>query len=194
MRISKTSCRAVAVLATSLIAGCASRPAVSPSQPPPWGALTSPTAAMTLDFSDICMTAVKEQRSVEALALDHWLRPVPPRSTGSPMAAGAWRLASWSNVFAMALPEGGCSASVEAGDPEGLRVAAVELLARHGVFHEGRTIPGDDNSRTAWCTPDAQRPMVAVLVKRTTRRRPAFVANVFLAHDARPSFCGPLPG
>jgi hypothetical protein len=149
---------------------------------------------MAIAFSDICMTAVRDGSSIEALALDHWLRPVPPRSTGSPTATAAWRLTSYSNVFVMALPNGGCSASVEGGDPEALREAAVALTARHGVFLEGQTIPEDNNSRTAWCTGEARRPMIAVLVKRTNGRRAAFVANVFRAEDERPSFCTPARG
>ncbi|WP_293828188.1 hypothetical protein [uncultured Brevundimonas sp.] len=189
MRIVKGVC-----VAAFLAAGCTSRPAVSPSQPAPWGALTSPTAAMSIVFSDICMTAVKDQRSIEDLALNHWLRAVPPRSTGSPMATAAWRLASYSNVFVLALPDGACSASVEAGDPAALRARAVDLLALHGAFQEGQTFPGDDSRRAAWCTAEARRPLIAVLVERTRGRRPAFVANVFRAQDARPPFCAPAPG
>ncbi|WP_425986600.1 hypothetical protein [Brevundimonas sp. TWP1-2-1b1] len=184
-----------ASLIGALLSGFAAQPTeVRRTQPAPYAALTSPTAAMAIVFSDICMTAVRDGSSIEALALDHWLRPVAPRSTGSPTATAAWRLASYSTVFVVALPNGGCSASVEGGDPEALREAAVALTARHGAFVEGQTIPGDDNSRTAWCTGEAQRPMIAVLVKRTKGRRPAFVANVFRAENDRPSFCTPARG
>lgn len=117
--------------------------------------LTSPTAAMSIVFSDVCMTAVRDGASIEALALDHWLRPVSPASTGSPTATAAWRLASYSNVFVMALPDGGCSASVEAGDPQALQDAAAALTTRHGVVIRGQTVVGDDNHRTAWCTGEA---------------------------------------
>jgi len=184
-----------ASLLGALLSGFAAQtPEVRRTQPAPYGALTSPTAAMTIVFSDVCMTAVRDGASIEALALDHWLRPVPPRSTGSPTATAAWRLASYSKVFVVSLPNGGCSASVEGGDPEALREAAVALTARYGTFVEGQTIPGDDNTRTAWCTGEARRPMIAVLVKRTEGRRPAFVANVFRAEDDRPSFCTPARG
>ena len=184
-----------ASLIGALLSGFAGQQSgVGRTQPAPYGALTSPTAAMAIVFSDVCMTAVRDGSSIEALALDHWLRPVPPRSAGSPTATAAWRLASYSKVFVVALPNGGCSASVEGGDPDALREAAVDLTARYGIFVEGQTIPGDDNSRTAWCTGEAQRPMIAVLAKRTKGRRPAFVANVFRAEADRPSFCTPSRG
>ncbi|MCC4294269.1 hypothetical protein [Brevundimonas aurantiaca] len=122
------------------------------------------------------------------------MRPVPPRSTGSPLAVGAWRLASYSEVYVMALPDGGCSASVEGGDPEGLNQAAVALLARHGDFREGETLTADDHSRTAWCSGEMDRPMVVALAKANKSRmsggrRPALLVNVFRAAGARPSFC-----
>lgn len=189
-----TSLVGASLIGASLSGFAGQQPGVGRTQPAPYAALTSPTAAMTIVFSDICMTAVRDGSSIETLALDHWLRPVPPRSTGSPTATAAWRLASYSKVFVVALPNGGCSASVEGGDPEALREAAVVLTARHGAFVEGQTIPGDNNSRTVWCTGEAQRPMIAVLVQRTEGRRPAFVANVFRAENARPSFCTPARG
>ncbi|GLK49182.1 hypothetical protein GCM10017620_21550 [Brevundimonas intermedia] len=157
----------------------------------PYAALTSPTAAMTIVFSDVCLTAVRDGTSIEALALDHYLRPVPPRLTGSPTATAAWRLASYSKVFVVALPNGGCSASVEGGNPEGLEAAALALLPRYGDFVEGQTLPAEDNTRTVWCTAETSRPLIVVLVRRTQGRRPAFVANIFRAESTRPSFCAP---
>lgn len=175
-----------------LVSGCAGQPTgVRPTKPAPFGALTSPTAALTIVFSDICLTAVRDGTSIEALALDHWLRPVPPRSTGSSMGTAAWRLASYSSVFVIALPNGGCSASVEGGDPEGLEAAALDLLPRHGDFVRGQTFPAEDNTRTAWCTAETHRPLIVTLVRRTQGRRPAFVANIFRAQSTRPSFCAP---
>lgn len=183
----------IAVAACAILAAsCGSAPSgAHRTQPAPYAALTSPTAAMTIAFSDVCMTAVRDGASIEALALDHWLRPVSPRSTGSPTATAAWRLASYSKVFVAALPDGGCSAGVEGGDPEGLRSEALALLSRHGDFIEGQTFTQEDNVRTAWCTAELHRPLITVLVKRTRGRRLAFVANVFRAQDARPSFCAP---
>ena len=192
MRSSNKS-TAIISAATILVGGCTAS-ATRPTRPEPWSALTSPTAAMSIVFSDVCMTAVRDGSSIEALALDHWLRPVSPASTGSPTATAAWRLASYSNVFVMALPDGGCSASVEAGDPQALQDAAAALTTRHGVFIRGQTVVGDDNHRTAWCTGEAQRPLIAVLVRRTNGRRAAFVANVFRAERDRPGFCAPAPG
>ncbi|MBJ7319962.1 MAG: hypothetical protein JHC96_14290 [Brevundimonas sp.] len=178
------------------LAGCATNPTVRPTQPAPWAALTSPMAAMEIVVSDICLTAVRENRPVEALALDHWLRPVPPRTTGSPLAVAAWRLASYSDVYVMALPDGGCSASVEAGDPKALNDAAVGLLAKHGDFRRGETLVAEDHSRTAWCTGEADRPLVVALAQANKARmaggrRPALITNVFRAAGARPGFCPP---
>lgn len=182
-----TTVLAVAALATAGFAPVSGQ--TGRTQPAPYGALTSPTAAMRIVFSGVCLTAIRDGRSVETLALDNWLRPVPPRSTGSPTATAAWRLASYSKVYVVTLPNAGCSASVEGGDPEGLRAAALEILAEQGGFAEGQTVAAEDNSRTVWCTAEEVRPLVVVLVQRTRGRRPAFVANVFHAENARPSFC-----
>ena len=179
-------------IAAVAVAGCASSPDVSgSSQPAPWGALVSPMKAMEIVFSDVCLTGVAQARDLESLALDHWLRPVPPRSTGSSQATAAWRLASYSEIFAMALPNGGCSASVEGGDPQALHDAAVGLMGHHAVFSRGLAMPEQDGVLTAWCTAEQDKPLVVALVRRTGGRRLAFVANVFRAQGARPSFCTP---
>ncbi len=180
------------VVAAVALAGCAGQQhTVRPAQPAPWGALVSPSKAMEIVFSDVCLTALEQARGVEGLALDHWLRPVPPRSTGSSQATAAWRLASYSEVYVVTLPNGGCSASVEAGDPQALHDAALSLMSRHVVFSKGLSMPEQDNVRTAWCTAEQDKPLVVALVRRTGGRRPAFVANVFRAQGARPSFCTP---
>lgn len=178
--------RTIAIAAIALtLAGPA---AGQERQPEPWGALVSPTAAMRVVFEKVCLTALKDGRSIEQLALDNHLRAVRPRTTGSPTATGAWRLPSYSEVYAMALPDGACSASVEAGDADGLNAAAVEILAAHGDFQPSAPEQVNGAERIAWCTSEAH-PLVVVLLRKTGRRRHAFVANVFQARAERPPFC-----
>ena len=174
-------------------AGLLIAPAASAQQrgPAPWAALTSPTAAMEVVFDRICLAALMEGRSIDDLAYENHLVSVNPRSTGSPTAERAWRLGSWSTVYVMALPNGACSASVEAGNPEGLNAAAIAAMQARAPFTAGQTSLTNDAERTAWCTGEAQRPVVVALLKKVRGRRDAFVANVFRAQADRPSFCTP---
>jgi hypothetical protein len=160
-------------------------------EPAPWAALTSPTAAMHVVFDKVCLAAVMDARSIEERALANHLIEVDARSTGSPTAERAWRLASWSYVYVMALPNGACSASVQAGDAEGMNAAALQDMAARAPFTAGRRDTANGAERTAWCTAEAERPVVAVLLKKVGGRRDAFVANVFRAQDDRPPFCTP---
>ena len=184
----------MAVLATGLSA-CGGAPqatgTASPS-PPPWSALTSPTAALKVAFDEVCVSSVIENLSLEQLALQRYLVPINPRRTGSPTAIKAWRLASYSDVNVMALPDGVCSVSVEGGDPDGLNAAAFAMLKARADFVPSATTLVDNGKaeRTAWCTSEADRPYVVALLRRTSGRRVAFLANVFRAQGPRPSFCG----
>jgi hypothetical protein len=174
------------------VSACASAPPVASGRgEAPWAALTSPTAALKVAFDEVCVASVMEGRSLEQLALQHYLVAVSPRSTGSPTATAAWRLASYSSVYVVALPTGGCSVSVEGGDPDGLNAAAVEMLRARAAFAPlaAGMSPDGKAERTAWCTPEADRPWFASLMRRTSGRRNAFVANVTRAQGARPSFC-----
>ena len=127
----------VAALAVTLMAsGCATGTASGPDAPP-YGALVSPTAAMEVVFNEVCLPAILENQSIETLALQRFMRPVGVRETGSDQAVAAWRLASYSEVYVMQLPNGGCSASVDAGDPDALNARALELLARGGRSPSG---------------------------------------------------------
>lgn len=159
--------------------------------PAPYAALTSPTAALKVAFDEVCVPSIMDGQSLEQLALQHYLVAVSPRSTGSPTATAAWRLASYSQVYVVALPTGGCSVSVEGGDPDGLNAAAVEMLRARAAFapKAAGTSPDGKAERTAWCTPEADRPWFASLMRRTSGGRNAFVANVQRAEGARPSFC-----
>lgn len=183
---------AMAALAAVSLSACASAPpSASERGPAPWAALTSPTAALKVAFDEVCVASVMEGRPLEQLALQHSLVAVSPRSTGSPTATAAWRLASVSNVYVMALPDGNCSASVEGGDPDTLNAAAIEMLKARAAFAPIAPEPTADRQaeRTAWCTPEADRPYAVALLRRTSGRRAAFVANVLRAQGARPPFC-----
>jgi len=180
--------RPSAILATASLM-IASAATAQERGPAPWVALTSPTAAMQVVFDRICLTAVMEGRSIDDLAYENHLVSVSPRSTGSPTAERAWRLGSWSSVYVVVLPNGGCSASVEAGNPGGLNAAALAAMQARAPFTAGQSIETNDAERTAWCTEEAQRPVVVALLKKVRGRRNAFVANVFRAEADRPTFC-----
>ena len=181
-----------AVAAALTVAGCATGTATGPDAPP-YGALVSPAAAMELVFNEVCLPAIIDNQSIETLALRRFMRPVSVRETGSAQAVAAWRLASYSEVYVMQLPNGGCSASVEAGDADGLNARALELLALRGSFTAGLTaeMRGGNAVNTAHCSPELDRTVVVGLIRKTGGRGPAFLANVFRAQGARPPFCPP---
>jgi hypothetical protein len=141
--------------------------------------------------NEVCLPAILENQSIEALALQHFMRPVGVRETGSDQAVAAWRLASYSGVYVMELPNGGCSASVDAGDPDALNDRALELLAARGTFAVGASYEtrGGNAVNTAHCSPETDRPVVVGLVRKTGGRGAAFLANVFRAQNTRPPFC-----
>ena len=188
--------QSAALLVAAALAPQAAPPAspASPRQergPAPFSALTSPTAALKVAFDEVCLPSVLEGRSLEELARQRYLVPVNPRSTGSSTATAAWRLASYSHVYVVALPGGGCSVGVEGGDPDGLNAAAIEMMQARAAFAPAAPEPVDNGKaeRTAWCTPEANRPYFIALLRRTSGRRNAFVANVLRAQGLRPSFC-----
>lgn len=146
---------------------------------------------MELVFNEVCLAAILENQPIETLALRRYMRPVGVRETGSAQAVAAWRLASYSEVYVLQLPNGGCSASVEAGDPDDLNSRALELLAARGTFTMGAAVEarGGDAINTAHCSSETDRPVVVGLIRKTAGRGPAFLANVFRAQAARPPFC-----
>ncbi|MES2833201.1 MAG: hypothetical protein V4707_00685 [Pseudomonadota bacterium] len=186
--------RFLAVLAPAalLLSACASGPLPAQGDgAPPWASLTSPTAALKVVLDEVCLPAVMHGRPVAELAEARYMVSVPVRSTGSPMAVAAWRLGSWHDVYVMELPNGGCSASLEAGDAAGLATAAIEMLKTHGTFAAGDSMPARDGEaeNTAWCTPEADRPVVVGVLRKIRGRGPALLVNVFRAQGARPPFC-----
>jgi hypothetical protein len=174
----------------ALLAGCATAPRTGDGSPP-WSSLTSPSAALTVALGEVCLPAMLDGAVLAERAEARYLQPVSPRSTGSPSATAAWRLGSWHSIYVMALPNGGCSVSLEAGDPDDLYAQAVGMLQARGGFSQGASLATPDGQaiNTAWCTPDARRPLVVGLMRRTSGRRVALLANVFRAQDGRPSFC-----
>ena len=187
--------RLVPILAVGLmLSACASSSAPSTGDgSPPWSSLTSPTAALKVVLDEVCLPAILEDRPIGELAEARYLRPVSPASTGSPSAVAAWRLGSWHTIHVMELPNGGCSVSLAAGDADELAAAAVGMMEARAPFAPGLVAPTRDGNaeNTAWCTPEATRPVVAGVVRRIGGRRAALLVNVFRAQDARPSFCAP---
>lgn len=175
-----------------LLSACAGSPAgASGDGAPPWNSLTSPMAALKVALDEVCLPAILDGRPIGEVAEARYLRPVPPRSTGSPQATAAWRLASWHNVYVMQLPNGGCSVSLEAGDAGELAAAAVAMAEARGNFTQGQTVPARNGEaeNTAWCTPEADRPVVVGVLRKRSGRGAALVVNVFRAQGARPPFC-----
>lgn len=158
---------------------------------PPWSSLTSPGAALTVGLDEVCLPALLEGRPIGEVAEARHLAPVAPRSTGSSQAVAAWRLGSWHQVYVMQLPNGGCSVSLEAGNPEDLAASAVRMIQARGAFAAGQSFPtrSGQAENTAWCTPEADRPWVAGVLKKTSGRGPALLVNIFRAQGVRPSFC-----
>lgn len=179
------------VAAGLMLSACASSSAPADDGSPPWESLTSPTAALKVVLDEVCLPAIMDGRPIRELAEARFLRPVPPASTGSPTAVAAWRLASWHHIYVMELTNGGCSFSLEAGEADDLAAATVNMLKARASFSPGRVAPTADGNaeNTAWCTPEARRPVVAGVLRRTGGRRVALLVNVFRAEDARPSFC-----
>lgn len=175
-----------------LLSACAGSPAGATGDgAPPWSSLTSPTAALKVALDEVCLPAILDGRPIGDVAEESYLRPVPPRSTGSSQAIAAWRLASWHNVYVMQLPNGGCSVSLEAGDAGDLAAAAVAMAQARADFTQGQTVPvrNGEAENTAWCASEADRPVVVGVLRKRSGRGPALVVNVFRAQGARPSFC-----
>jgi len=184
---------ATATATALVLAGCATGTERAEKGPAPWAALVSPSAALKVVVEEVCIPAILDGGSIEQLALSRYMLPVDPRRAGSPSATRAWRLASYSDIHVFELPNGGCSASVEAGSAEELASAAVSALrARRPDFRAGLVQSSGGAERTAYCT-DGERPFVAAVVRKTARSRDtAFLLNLFRAESDRPSFC-PAP-
>lgn len=175
-----------------MVSACASHPEARRGDgSPPWSSLTSPSSALTVALDEVCLPALLEGRAIGDVAEARYLVPVAPRSTGSSQAVSAWRLGSWHQVYVMQLPNGGCSVSLEAGNPEDLAASAIQMIQARGPFVRGQTISARSGQaeNTAWCTPEMDRPWVAGVLKRTSGRGPALLVNVFRAQAVRPSFC-----
>ena len=189
--------RFVAVLSALWLAAAGAAQAEEkpfPLEPAPWGALTSPEAAMKVAFEKVCLRAMLEGQPVGPIAVANRLLKVDPRSAGAEDAEGAWRLASLGRVFVVAWKDGSCSSSSERGDPETLSQQVLAAVAARGIeLHQGLVVPAADNGqRIAWCG-DGPQPWVLTLITRRGRkgRRPALVTTLFKARGNSPSFCRP---
>lgn len=148
-------------------------------------------ANQKLALNDGCLASIFGNQPLRLMmeAQEH-AKAFPPKDTGSPTAVAAWRLDGSNTTYVMELPAGACSVSVMMGDPQQLYDAAVVLVQTRGAFTQGKvdTSESGDAQRTTWCTAGLY-PYVAVFYKRTTGRRPAFLANVFKAQGATFSSC-----
>jgi hypothetical protein len=150
-------------------------------------------ANQKLALVDGCLASVIGGQPLRAIMAAHvYAKETPPKDTGSPTAVAAWRLDSANTSYVLELPGAACSMSVMRGDPQQLYDAAVALLQTRGAFVQGMidTAERGDAERTTWCTAGPY-PHVAVLYKRTTGRRVAFLANVYKAQGASFSACRP---
>lgn len=194
MKLSRVNFPASLALVAVCLTACASgSQAPRGDGSPPWSSLTSPSAALKVVVDEVCLPAIIENRPIGELAEARYLWPVPPASTGSPSATAAWRLGSWHRIYVMQLPNGGCSASVDAGDADDLAAATVAMAQARAPLARGLTLSARDGEaeNVAWCTPEADRPLVVGVLRKLSGSGPALVVNVFRAQGARPSFCAP---
>ncbi len=145
-------------------------------------------------FDDGCLAYVFSDKALaDVMAAMPDAVSIPPKDTGSPTATAAWKVGSRNQAYVMQLPNGrSCSASILYGDPQRLYDAAVAFIQTRGAFTKGEVDKSarGDAERTTWCTAGPY-PYVAVLLRRTTGTRPAFLANVFKAQGITLNECRP---
>jgi hypothetical protein len=159
---------------------------------PPVAALVSANAALDVVLNKVCLPAILEVRSIEELARANYMLPVDAEHIGANAGANdrAWRLGSMADASVVAWADGSCMAGVEDGSPDELRDAALAALAALG-FAPGRSeiVDRGRSARVTYCT-QGSPPVVAAITTAVRRgRRAAFVATVFRARAAAPSFC-----
>jgi hypothetical protein len=163
-----------------------------PDDRPPWKALTSHSAALTVAFEEVCLPAILDRQPVATLAIQRHLVEVKPKLAGFSGDVRTWRLASLGHVYVAAWADGTCSVSLQRGAPEDLRKQVLDAVAaRNVVLSPGRPQAAKaDGVNTDYCSASPQPLVVSIITPAGKKsRRPAIFVNAFRARGAEPSFC-----
>ncbi|HET9160503.1 MAG TPA: hypothetical protein VFN88_07810 [Caulobacteraceae bacterium] len=163
-----------------------------PDGHPPFGSLTSPSAALKVAFEEVCVPAILDRQPVEVLAVQRYLVSVNPRLAGFSGEVKTWRLGSLGKVYVAAWADGTCSVTVERGDPDALKAQALAAIKARGIeLTQGSVQPAQaDGVNVAYCGPPPQPIVLGILSPSDKRsRRPAIFLNLFRAKGDHPSLC-----
>lgn len=112
------------------------------------------TAAGRIAFADVCLKAVAEGRPVADLAQVLGMEPVTPTTAGATLNDKAWKVGAIQPARVVAWTGGGCTASVDRGDPAALSaMARAAILARPEGFRAGVSglYDGERVERSIYC-------------------------------------------
>lgn len=186
----------VAAALGSMALAMAAQPTTAPEakQPAPWAAMTSVPKAIEIALGEVCVPAVLEGRSIEALALANHLVAMPPKAANATPQSQVWRLASITAVYVVDWHDGSCTAFAERGSPSDLSAMAREIIqARPEGLKPGVTEPADDGRilRTSYCTQGVEHPFVVTVTTAQpgAKRTRALSSTVFKARGSFPRFC-----
>jgi hypothetical protein len=112
------------------------------------------TAAGRVAFAEVCLKAVAEGRPVADLAQAAGMEPVTPTTVGATPNDKAWKVGVIQPAHVVAWTDGGCTASVDRGDPALLSaMARAIILARPEGFRAGVSglYDGERVERSIYC-------------------------------------------
>ncbi|PIB96015.1 hypothetical protein [Caulobacter sp. X] len=148
------------MLPVSLAVLLALNAAGSAAGSPPFDA----TAAGRVAFGEVCLKAVAEGRPVADLAQAAAMEPVTPTTVGATLNDKAWKVGRIQPAHVVAWTDGGCTASVDRGDPAALSaMARAAILARPEGFRAGVSglYDGERVERSIYCAERKGRWIVA---------------------------------
>lgn len=143
---------------TALLALVAAEPTAKSS-------MLDATAAGRIAFADVCLRAVAEERSIADLAKAGGMGPEAPTAVGGTSKDKAWKAGLLQPAYVVAwADDGGCTASVDRGDPAALSaMARAAILARPEGFRAGVSglYDGERVERSIYCAERNGRWIVA---------------------------------
>lgn len=124
------------------------------------------TAAGRIAFAEVCLKAVAEGRSIGDLAQAKGMESVAPTALGATVNDKAWKAGLLQPAHVVAWPDGGCTVSVDRGDPAALSAMARDaILARAEGFRAGASglYDGERVLRSVYCAERKGRWTVATI-------------------------------